>query len=206
MIHTVLFDMGNVLISYAPVEFVRTLCPGRPEDQNLLLREVSRSADWIRIDRGDLKEEEALKLFQSRLPEYLHDAAEQLLFHWSSYSKVITGMPELLTELKEAGYKLCLLTNAGSRHHIYWPEFGLSSFFEDRIVLSADWHVLKPEREYFETARKVLDLSFPECVFIDDYAPNVESAWRCGLDAVVFFQDIPRLRKELNMRGVRISY
>ena len=204
MIRTVLFDMGNVLVSYTPTETVRQICPDSPEDQQTILREVCRSADWIRVDRGDLKEEDALEVFRARLPERLYPLAERYLYHWEDFSRIVPGMPELLDDLKEAEYRLCLLTNAGSRHHSYWPSFGLSSYFEDRICLSADWHVLKPEREYFETARKVLDLSFPECVFIDDNAQNVEAAWRCGLDAIVFYQDPLRLRKELIARGVRI--
>ena len=63
MIRTVLFDMGNVLVSYAPAETVRQICPDSREDQQTILREVCRSADWIRVDRGDLKEEDALEVF-----------------------------------------------------------------------------------------------------------------------------------------------
>lgn len=204
MIRTVLFDMGNVLVSYSPAAFAAALCPGSPDDQQMLLREVSGSADWVRIDRGDLAEEEAFGLFRKRLPERLHAAAGGMLFGWERFSAVLPGIPELLSDLQEAGYTLCLLTNAGKRHHSYWPSFGLAPFFGDRILLSADWHVLKPERAYFETARSVLGLDFSECVFIDDSALNVESAGRCGLDGIVFFGDVQRLRAELAARGVRI--
>ena len=44
-----------------------------------------------------------------------------------------------------------------------------------------------------------------ECVFIDDSAANAEGAQRVGLDAIVFFGDAARLRRELRERGVDVS-
>ena len=42
-------------------------------------------------------------------------------------------------------------------------------------------------------------------MFIDDSAANAEGAQRVGLDAIVFFGDAARLRRELRERGVDVS-
>ena len=53
MIKNILFDMGNVLIRFEPKRYVKNA--GLSEsDQQLLLRELYGSIDWVRLDRGGL--------------------------------------------------------------------------------------------------------------------------------------------------------
>ena len=55
MIKNILFDMGNVLIRFEPKRYVKNA--GLSEsDQQLLLRELYGSIDWVRLDRGTLTE------------------------------------------------------------------------------------------------------------------------------------------------------
>ena len=112
---------------------------------------------------------------------------------------------ELLKDLKEAGYDMYLLTNASLRHHVYWPKCDAAEFFpEDHIFLSADWKLLKPSLEYFETAVKHFGLNREECLFIDDAPANAEAAIFCGIDAIVFNGSHEELREKLRTRGIQI--
>ena len=70
---------------------------------------------------------------------------------------------------------------------------------------SADVHLLKPDPAFFEGALEKFGLDRAECVFIDDSAANAEGAQRVGLDAIVFFGDAARLRRELRECGVDVS-
>ena len=59
MIKNILFDMGNVLIRFEPKQYVKNA--GLSEsDQQLLLRELYGSIDWVRLDRGTLTEAEVI--------------------------------------------------------------------------------------------------------------------------------------------------
>lgn len=114
MIKNILFDMGNVLIRFEPKQYVKNA--GLSEsDQQLLLRELYGSIDWVRLDRGTLTEAEVIDRCVSRVGEHLRGAVEKLVGHWDRPELPVEGMKALTDELYEKGYGLYLLTNAGPR-------------------------------------------------------------------------------------------
>ncbi len=204
MVKNILFDMGSVLVRFEPTEFISRL-DVTPEDAEALRREVFRSADWVRLDRGTFTQREAIDAICTRLPERLHGHVEQLVLHWDAERPEVPGMYELVKELSERGYPLFLLTNASIRHHSYWPNFRFAPFFGDRIMLSAEWKLLKPEREFYEKAIALLGFDPAESVFIDDQPTNIEGGERCGIPGIVFHNDVALLRRRLREKGVRVS-
>lgn len=205
MIKNILFDMGNVLIRFEPKEYVKKAGLSESEQQ-LMLRELYGSIDWIELDRGTIDEAEIIDRVTARVGEPLRGAIEKLVCHWDRPELPVEGMKALTDELCEKGYELYLLTNAGPRHKEYWPRFAAAEHFpEERIYRSADVHLLKPDPAFFEGALEKFGLDRSECVFIDDSAANAEGAQRAGLDAIVFFGDAARLRRQLRARGVDVS-
>ena len=204
MIRNILFDMGNVLIRFAPEVFVLRVGVSDEADRELLLREVYHSVEWVELDRGVITDAEAIAAMNARLPERLHQAVEKLVTHWDRPPLPVDGMEELAEALQSAGYGLYLLTNAALRHREYWPKFSVSRFFPpERIFLSADHKLLKPEREFYLLALERFGLRAEECVFIDDNPANAEGAVRAGIPAVVFHGSAPLLRETLRAMGVR---
>ena len=204
MIRHILFDMGNTLIRFDPEHFIRRLGIEAEADRQALLTELFRSVEWVRLDRGTLTEEQVIESVCRRLPEHLHDAAGKLVSFWDRPLLTIDGMEELCGELAALGYGLYLLTNAGPRHREYWPRFPVSRYFpEERVFRSADYHLLKPEHEFYETALSTLGLEAGECFFIDDAPANIEGALRCGISGAVF-HGVGPLRTELRARGVPV--
>lgn len=205
MIKNILFDMGNVLIRFEPRQYVQKVGLSESEQQ-LMLRELYGSIDWIELDRGTIDEAEIIERVTARTGEHLRGAIEKLVRHWDRPELPVEGMKALTDELYEKGYELYLLTNAGPRHREYWPRFTAAEHFpEERIYRSADVHLLKPDPAFFEGALEKFGLDRSECVFIDDSAANAEGAKRSGLDAIVFFGDAARLRAQLRERGVDVS-
>ena len=132
-----------------------------------------------------------------RLPERLHSAVHTLVFDWWKRPLLpIEGTAEVVRELKALGYGIYLLSNAKIDLPLYFGRIPGSECFDGRIV-SADWKLLKPQPEIYETLLREFRLKPEECFFIDDLSVNVEGARRAGLDGAVFFGDIPRLRREL---------
>lgn len=200
MIKNILFDMGNVLMDWNPDHFL-DVEGVFGEDREILMRGVYRSAEWVMTDRGTVTFDEALKLMSARIPERLMPAAARLTKEWIPHVKYFEDMIPLVEALEKKGYLLCLLTNAGVNHHDYWPLSPFAKFFGDRIMLSADHRLLKPDPAYFEKALSMFGLKAEECIFVDDNPSNVEGSKRCGIDGIVFF-DRAQLESELAMRGI----
>ena len=201
MIRNVLFDMGGVLLRFEPHVFIRRYNVTE-EDETILYREVFRSPEWVMNDRGIIDDDGLLERVLVRIPDHLNETAEDLVRHWDEPRIIMEGAEEMLRELQEAGYHLYLLTNASLRHHEYWPKCSVSSFFEDRIFLSADHRLLKPSAEYFEEALRTFGLNREECIFIDDSPANAEGALFCGIRALVFHGDYDDLRRKLRREGL----
>lgn len=203
MIRNIVFDMGQVLVYFRPDIFIERL--GVPqEDGALLMREVFRDREWVQLDRGTLTEEEALELICKRLPERLHGAAEELVCGWWKRPLLpVPGMAELIAGLKQAGYGIYLLSNANRQLPKYFPRIPGAEYFDGRIV-SAEWLMIKPQREIYEKLYEVYGLNPRECFFIDDQPANVEGAYCTGMEGAVFDGDMQRLYGRLAEAGVAV--
>lgn len=115
----------------------------------------------------------------------------------------VPGVEELMKELKSLGYGLYMLSNASVALNTYVAWIPGAQYLNGRVV-SADWGMLKPEREIFEKLAELYDLDLSESVFIDDSPVNVEGALRAGLQGIVFHDDVMELRKELQLLGVAV--
>ena len=109
-----------------------------------------------------------------------------------------------MRELKGLGYGIYLLSNAKLDLPLYFDRILGSECFDGRIV-SADWKLLKPQPEIYETLLREYGLQAEECFFIDDLNINIEGAWFAGMDGAIFDGDLPRLRRALNDAGVPVK-
>ena len=202
MIRNILFDMGNVLLRFDRQVFLDRLTVTEEEKQ-LLLQEVFLSPEWVEMDRGTLREETAEPIMCSRLPSHLHEAVHQLTSCWDQPILPMAGMARLVTELKEAGDGIYLLSNASVRQHAYWPRVPGSELF-DGTLISADEGVMKPQPEIYRLCLDRFRLKPEECFFIDDVPANIAGAKECGISGTVFHADADALREDLRKAGVQI--
>lgn len=199
MIDTIVFDMGGVLIDFSAQLFTERLKVSGP-DRALLERYVLRTADWVRLDRGTITEEEVLAHACANLPRRLHAAADYIINHWNEPIVPIEGTAEVVRQLKARGYTLYLLSNAGVRQHGYWRDIPGSECFSGTVI-SADLHLLKPEAAIYQALFDKFDLTPSSCIFVDDLPLNVEAAQNAGMEGIVFFNAC-QLREELQKRGI----
>ena len=199
MIDTIVFDMGGVLLDFGSHLFADRLHLSE-DDRILLEQNLMRTVDWVRLDRGTITEEEALAHACAKLPQRLHAAAEYIVYRWNEPIVPIPGTAEVVRELKEKGYTLYLLSNASCRQHDYWPNIPGSECFSGKVI-SADLHLLKPEAAIYQALFRKFSLTPANCVFIDDFPPNIEAAENAGMQGIVFY-NAQQLRHELQKRGV----
>ena len=204
MLRSIVFDMGNVLIRWDP-DLLLEQQEVPPEDRPALKRAVFGAVEWTRLDRGTISKEEALSAMCRELPERLHASAGALVYDWWKKPLVpVPGMENLIAELSALGYGIYLLSNASSELHQYFHRIPGSRYFNGKIV-SADWKLLKPQREIYETLFREYGLKPEECFFIDDLPFNVEGAQCAGMGGAVFDGDLARLRRALRAAGVPVS-
>ena len=203
MIKNILFDMGQVLIRFDQQYFIHRFGI-EGDDVSLLMRELFRSVEWVQMDRGSLREEDAFRSISQRLPERLHDVAWKLICMWDRPILEIDGMYDLVAELKDLGYGIYLLSNASVRQHEYWPRIPASKFFDGKLI-SADVHVIKPQPEIYRFCLEKFGLKPEECFFIDDAPANIEGALCCGISGAVFHGDAKLLRSQLRAAGILVT-
>ena len=204
MIKNVVFDMGNVLFTFRPEEYIRRL-GYTGADAKLLETEIFQTAEWCSMDRGTLTPAQAAQLLRQRVPEHLQSAVEPLVCHWWEGDLMpVPGMGDLVRELKAGGYGIYLLSNASRDVYAYFHRLPAADCF-DGLLISADWLMAKPQHEIYEKLYARFDLIPDECFFVDDRVDNVEVAQLTGMHATVFRGDVSRLRREMGDAGITVQ-
>jgi len=197
MIKNIVFDMGNVLLRYDPVYYLRNY----PEnDREILNREIYGSPDWLALDRGEYTEEELIRRIRERLPEHLADEAEKLV-KWYRLTTRIDGMEELVRDLHARGWPLYLLSNTSLAFHRFRTDLRALQYFTGEFI-SADCGILKPDERIYRLFCGQFGLRPEECLFIDDSQANIDSAVRVGFHGIVFDGDTDLLRRQLAEKGI----
>ena len=200
-IRNIVFDMGNVMIHFNPEEFISRENITDPEDRRLIMNELFQSVEWAQMDSGILTEETAEPLIMKRIPERLQPVVHNLLYNWAIPRAEIEGMPELVAELKKAGYGIYLLSNASFAQHRYWPLVPVSALFDGKMI-SCDVKVVKPMWEIYHLFTDRFALDPEECLFIDDATNNVAAAIACGWKGIVFHGSAAELREKMREFGI----
>ncbi|MDL2226020.1 HAD family phosphatase [Eubacteriales bacterium OttesenSCG-928-M02] len=194
MINAVVFDLGNVLIEYQPLEYLKNTL-GNEENAELLYDTIFTSKEWLQLDEGTLVYRDATRIFQERVPELSQEIA-MVMDDWHYHVYELTETTTLLKELKERGYTCYYLSNF--QEHVYEYIKDKFSFWQylDGGVFSFAEKLIKPDRRIYETLLKRFDLEASQCVFMDDMEQNILGARALGMHGIVF-QDIGQVREEL---------
>ena len=202
MIHHIVFDMGNVLVDYRPMEYTQRFFSD-PAEATLVCRELFDGPEWPLLDEGKIEPEVALAQVCGRLPKNLQERAKELFHHWFDQLTIIPETNELGQRLKQKGYGLYILSNPAYSFHQYAHKIPLFPLLNGYIV-SADEKLVKPNVAIYQLLCKRYQLEPEECFFIDDRAENVEAARQCGMYAYQYQSDVQALYSALQRAGVNI--
>jgi len=183
MIKNLIFDLGNVLISFIPADFLRR--KDYPESKiNTILSDIFSGREWAMLDNGDISTPEAINSISER--SSLHRAETELIF--SLRKEILYPIDQnikVLPLLKKEGFKLFYLSN-----------FPLDLFDEvkndyyffryfDGGLISAEARLSKPDIRFFDLILNRYGLIPEETLFIDDLPANVEAASKTGMKGYV---------------------
>ncbi|MCB0420858.1 MAG: HAD family phosphatase [Bdellovibrionales bacterium] len=176
---SIVFDLGNVLISWDPRNLYKKIFKESEEMEYFLTHVCSQSwnhtldggRDWNLAIADKVKEfpkyESEIRAYKDRWPEMLDGE--------------IVEVVRVLRKLSAVeSIQLFAITNWA---HETWPiaqdKFSFLKLFKD-IVVSGIEGVCKPEPQIFELLLERNQLQAHQCVFIDDSFPNVIRARELG--------------------------
>jgi len=193
MINTVIFDIGNVLMKFDYMPYIRTLL----EDEETVYRvngAIWRTGCWSDLDRGADLDTVYARMLQAE-PAYRKEI--QLAFE--NVGQCMFRMDyaiHWIQELKGRGYRVLYLSNYSRYAMQANPDVLDFLPYMDGGVFSCDTGMVKPEEGIYRTLIAKYGLQPAECVFLDDFAENAEAARKCGMKAIVF-KNYEQARREL---------
>lgn len=106
----------------------------------------------------------------------------------------------LVDQLRNAGYKVGLLSNASGEVASTIKSLGIGHHF-DSFLFSAEIGLQKPDPKAFQTLAKSLGVDITELIFIDDAEKSLATAKECGFTPILFV-GIEDLQNRLHEMGV----
>ncbi|WED20857.1 HAD family phosphatase [Vibrio sp. JC009] len=201
-IRNVVFDIGNVVVRWAPLEIIR-LTFGDSESVEDQAKSIFQSETWLSLNKGLISEYEAKAQYQETLG-LTELECEQLFYYVKQTQILIYGSVDLIKRCKSAGYRVYALTD--NVHEIvsylkqtytFWPLF-------DGATVSAEVGLLKPQAEIYQSLLSQYDLKASETVFIDDMPYNVRGAESVGISAIQF-ASASQCEQALTSLGVQLK-
>ncbi len=201
-VQNIIFDIGNVLVQWAPQHVVQRFFPQEqsPDD---LTRKLFKSPVWIDLNLGKLTEKEALQLYHQQLTIPL-PTLEKLMIAVKESLMPVEGSFELLDELYRLHLPLYSITDNVKEIITYLK--GRYDFFPKFLdmVVSAEVGALKPSAVIYKHLIDTHSLIPQQTVFIDDHLPNIQGAKDMGLQTI-HFTTAAQCRAELKSLGVHLK-
>ena len=198
------FDLGNVLVNFTVERMLRqiaevALVDRQQVDDALFEGKLQRQYESGQLSSGDFYDT-FCELTGSRV------GFDALARAGSDIFEINASMIPVVTQLRQAGYRLGILSNTCETHwqHCYQRFSIVAEGFHVR-ALSYRIGACKPEAKIFQAAVEMAGRPPEEIFFVDDLPQHVAGAKAFGFDAVQY-TSTPQLVADLRARGIRFNY
>ena len=182
-IKTVVFDLGNVVVNWNPLKYVKEKLNCSDEEAEEMTNICFGTEGWLDVNRGTVSRNEHVKALSAQYPA-LAGTIEKLL---NESDEMLTERPEtaaLIRSLKAQGYRLLFLSDTNYEALEYIRAHSEAFRTLEGGVASFEHLVLKPDRRIFEILLETYVLKPQECLFIDDNPGNTEAASKLGFQVI----------------------
>jgi glucose-1-phosphatase len=185
MIKNIVFDLGNVLISFRPAVYFDN--KDYPENIKCkILSDIFASREWLMLDNGDMNTSEAIDSISSKSSLKREEIAHIFNLRTDMMFPLDQNV-RLLPELKKQGYKLYFLSNFPlDIFEVIKTGYFFFTYF-DGGVISSEVKFSKPHRRIYEILLENYSLTPEESLFIDDIEVNVRAAENLGMKGLITF-------------------
>lgn len=189
MIKNLVFDLGNVLISFKPAEYLSRIGYSGNK-KKIILDDIFGSREWLMLDNGDLSTSEAIDSIAAGSSLKRHEITEIFNRRHEILNPIAPNL-KIVPELKKQGFRLYFLSNfpADLWERVRTADGNNYSFFKyfDGGLISAEAKLSKPDIRIYRMLLEKYSLRPEECLYIDDIEANVRSAEVAGMKGIVTF-------------------
>lgn len=177
------FDLGKVLIEFDFNKMFTNLSKITLKSHEELQDYFNKSEVVKKFECGQLTMTEATHELNQWAGTRLQEHEFQAIF--TDIFSPLPEMSDIVLKLQEH-YPVAIISNTCAPHT---AQIRKQFPFFDRVekkILSFEQKVMKPNREIYEAALKVLNCKAEECFFTDDVQVNIDAAKKLGMEAVLF--------------------
>lgn len=199
-IHTVIFDLGGVLIDWNPRYVYREIF--HSEEKIDWFFENICTSDWNEHQDAGRSLQEATDELLAKHPEYQNE----IKAYYGRWEEMLGGAihdtVQLLKEVKAAGmHNLYALTNwSAETFPVALERYEFLSWF-DGIVMSGEERTRKPFADIYHILLNRFNVDSSAAVFIDDSLRNIKGAEEVGITGIHFLSPA-QLRKSLEKLNI----
>jgi putative hydrolase of the HAD superfamily len=179
MIRNIIFDLGNVLLSWKPEEYLEKSNYSSQEIETIL-HDIFRSDIWMKLDNGDLTTEQAIEKISLK-STLSRDEIAGIFDKRIEILHPLTNNLKLLPLLKNRGFHLFYLSNFPN--DLFEPVVERNDFFRyfDGGFISSDLGLSKPDIRIYKILLDKYSLKPEDTLFIDDLHDNIIAARQLGI-------------------------
>lgn len=197
MIKNIVFDLGNVLMEFNPLEYLEKF-KFDEKIKKSLYKIIFKSNDWIEYDRGIYRHNtDLIKKLVKENPDLENEIKLVLQKDWVKMHTIKSDTVEFLKELKKQGFKIYILSNLSEDTYKFVSQFNFFNFVDGGIY-SYELHICKPDKEIYKKLLEKYNLEAKETIFIDDIFDNIKSANELGINAIQF-TTLDEVRQKVNL-------
>ncbi|MGM9946589.1 HAD-IA family hydrolase [Floccifex sp.] len=176
MIKNIVYDLGNVLVTFDPHSFLNELIQSKEKEQKIY-DFYFKSDKWILYDQGIYSTKDLKEMGIQMFPE-LRKEIEIVLDLWIEYVKPIPENIECLSFF--SNYQQFIISDIPESNYLYLKT---NYDFLNQVnggIFSYQEKIVKPNKKMFTRLLEKYKIKAHECVFIDDKLENVQAAQSLG--------------------------
>lgn len=175
----IVFDLGGVLFARN-----RSKCDPELLEFFSFLRAPQMPHFWEEYDRGTSTLDEVTKTLET-MSGRSYATCAAVLQRAIDLQEPVVATESLVRDLKQAGYRLYVLSNMSREFIDFLRRFPVYALFDGEVV-SCEEGTVKPEPRIYELLLERFSLTPSETLFIDDREANILEAERHGIHGYLF--------------------
>ena len=205
MIKNIIFDLGNVIISFNQKKIISNFTQ-KQEEIKYICDEIFHAPEWELMDLGNITNDEAIEIINKRNGYKYQKLTENFLHEWYKKRLFNNDVIKIAKDLNKKGYKLFVLSNMANSTYEYLRK---NEFFSlcSGIIISAYEHVIKPDEKIYRILLERYNLNAEECFFIDDREENIIAGEKLGMKGHVLNREkygTRKLLEDFNKYNIKI--
>jgi epoxide hydrolase-like predicted phosphatase len=179
-IRAIIFDLGGVVAHGGYLGFIKHYCAEcfTPEGKKKILQLEHR------VNLAEISETEFYREIEKIFG--VHMKPEQMHKQIVSHMQADKGLMHMIPHLKKA--KIALFSNSlgTMAKEVLKKRHLTGKKFFDRIFVSNEMHLAKPDKKAYKFVLKKLKVEPSESMMVDDRMENIKSAKALGMNAILY--------------------